>query len=187
MVNLAWNAAVGLSALVSLVKALPRSEAEAFQLFRRQSPELADCLQEKGVPVSFKWSSDFEDLAEPFNLRLQYTPAAIALPEIPQHVQDAVRCAAKTGTKVQAKSGGHSYASYSSGGQDGSLVVSLERLQEISLDKATGIAKVGGGVRLGNLALGIFEQGERGLPHGTCPGSVRPLRDPITVTSRRCR
>ena len=35
---------------------------------------------------------------------------------------------------------------------------------------ATGIATVGGGVRLGNLALGIYEQGQRALPHGTCPG-----------------
>lgn len=34
----------------------------------------------------------------------------------------------------------------------------------------TGVATVGGGVRLGNLALGIYAQGERALPHGTCPG-----------------
>lgn len=33
-----------------------------------------------------------------------------------------------------------------------------------------GIATVGAGVRLGNLALGVFAQGERALPHGVCPG-----------------
>jgi hypothetical protein len=37
-------------------------------------------------------------------------------------------------------------------------------------EAGTGIATVGGGVRLGNLALGIYAQGERALPHGTCPG-----------------
>lgn len=85
-------------------------------------------------------------------------------------MSDAVRCAANSGVKVQAKSGGHSYASYSLGGKNGSMMIDLEPLQEISLDNGTGIAKVGGGVRLGNMALGIFEQGKRGLPHGTCPG-----------------
>jgi len=34
---------------------------------------------------------------------------------------------------------------------------------------ATGIAAVGGGTRLGNMALGLYSQGQRALPHGTCP------------------
>ena len=33
-----------------------------------------------------------------------------------------------------------------------------------------GIASVGAGVRLGNLALEIYAQGKRALPHGVCPG-----------------
>lgn len=32
------------------------------------------------------------------------------------------------------------------------------------------IAKIGAGQRLGNVALGIHEQGGRALPHGTCAG-----------------
>lgn len=88
-----------------------------------------------------------------------------------QHVSDAVVCASISGVKVQAKSGGHSYASFSSGGQSGSMVIDLENFQSISVD-ANGIAKVGGGVRLGNLALGIYNtnNAKRALPHGTCPG-----------------
>lgn len=43
-------------------------------------------------------------------------------------------------------------------------------MQNIKLDKSTNIVKVGGGVRLGNLAQGIWDQGQRGLSHGTCPG-----------------
>ena len=82
------------------------------------------CLERKNVPASYQGDVDYDELAEPFNLRLQYKPAAIALPRNNKHVQDAVLCASKTGLKVQARSGGHSYASFSSGGKNGSLGMS---------------------------------------------------------------
>ena len=43
------------------------------------------------------------------------------------------------------------------------------RFNESVVDKETQIAKVGSGVRLGNMALAVYGQGERTLPHGTCP------------------
>ncbi|KAI9829218.1 MAG: hypothetical protein M1826_005813 [Phylliscum demangeonii] len=138
-----------------------------------QLPEysaLETCLTQRAVPVSLRSHANFTQLSKPFNLRLQYEPAAIALAETPQHVSDAILCAAAADVKVQAKSGGHSYGSFSLGGKNGSLVISLEAMQDVRVDNATGIAKVGGGVRLGNLALAIYEQGKRALPHGTCPG-----------------
>jgi hypothetical protein len=49
-------------------------------------------------------------------------------------------------------------------------VVDLQSLQTIHLDKSSGIATVGGGVRLGNLADGIWNQGMASVSHGTCPG-----------------
>jgi FAD/FMN-containing dehydrogenase len=49
-------------------------------------------------------------------------------------VSDAVTCAAAAGLKVQAKSGGHSYASFSTGGKDGSLIVNLQNFNSISVD-----------------------------------------------------
>ena len=122
------------------------------------------------MPVRFASSSDFSTFAKPYNLRLAYTPAVIVLPTTIKHVSDSVVCAGKNKIKVQAKSGGHSYASYSSGGRDGAMVIDLEGFQNITLDATTQIVKVGGGVRLGNLALGIYDQGKRALPHGTCPG-----------------
>lgn len=80
-------------------------------------------------------------------------------------------CASNNGVKVQAKSGGHSYASYGFGGQSGSMTIDLESFQEITLGPDFTV-KVGGGVRLGNLALGIYNKNnaKRALPHGTCPG-----------------
>lgn len=114
--------------------------------------------------------ADYAQLIAPYNLRLPYKPAAVVLPTTNQHVQDAVVCASQAGLKVQAKSGGHSYASFSTGGKDGSMIINLQSLQTIQLNKDTGVATVGGGVRLGNLADGIFNQGNAAVSHGTCPG-----------------
>lgn len=155
---------LSLSLLVLATRALSKPTLES----RAQS--VADCLTSKNVPYSVTTSSNWNSLVTPYNLRLTYQPAVITLPTTSQHVSDSVTCAATYGLKVQAKSGGHSYASFSSGGQNGSLIVNLQGFQAISVDGATGIATVGGGVRLGNMALGIYNQGKRALPHGTCPG-----------------
>lgn len=133
------------------------------------STTLQDCLAAKNVPVFFASSSGFSQLAQPYNLRLPYTPAVIVVPTTTQHITDAVLCASENDVKVQARSGGHSYASYSSGGKSGSMVIDLESFQTIAVD-ATGIAHIGGGVRLGDMAMEIFDRSQRALPHGTCPG-----------------
>ncbi|KAI9801390.1 MAG: hypothetical protein M1825_003369 [Sarcosagium campestre] len=131
---------------------------------------LTACIAAKNVPIKLPTSPEFAQYAKPYNIPLVFTPAAIVLPTTQQHVSDAVVCASASGTKVQAKSGGHSYASFSLGGQNGSLVVELEPFNSVTVNKTNGVAKVGAGVRLGNLALEIFDQAQRSLPHGTCPG-----------------
>jgi hypothetical protein len=128
------------------------------------------CLSSKNVPYKMTSDAGYSDLIEPYNTRLPFTPAVVVLPTTNQHVQDAVVCAAQYGLKVQAKSGGHSYASFSLGGKDGSMNINLQSLQTIKLDSSSGIATVGGGVRLGNLADGIWNQGKASVSHGTCPG-----------------
>ncbi|KAL9059101.1 MAG: hypothetical protein Q9206_001624 [Seirophora lacunosa] len=130
---------------------------------------LGNCLGSKNVPIRLTSSSDFSQLAKPYNLRFSYTPAVIVLPETTQHISDAVTCAAKNNVKVQPRGGGHSYAAFALGGQSGSMVIDLQNFQTVTLDTKN-IAKVGGGVRLGNLAQAIYNQAQRALPHGTCPG-----------------
>ena len=66
-----------------------------------QDETLGDCLSSQNVPVSNASSSDFTQLSEPYNLRLAYVPIVIVLPTTPQHVSDAVVCAAASGVKVQ--------------------------------------------------------------------------------------
>ncbi|KAJ2904893.1 carbohydrate-binding module family 18 [Zalerion maritima] len=132
---------------------------------------LGDCLSAADVPIYLAGSSDFDSLSETYNVRLPYTPAVVVVPETVAHVEDAVSCAAQFSVPVQAKSGGHSYASYSTGGQDGSMMIVLENFQDVDLDPSTGVVEVGGGLRLGNLALRIHGDGNaRALSHGTCPG-----------------
>lgn len=134
-----------------------------------RQPGLLDCLANKSVPLAVSTSADWTDFVTSYNIRLQYAPSVIVIPDTTQQVSDAVVCASVNGIKVQAKSGGHSYASTSSGGQDGSMVVDLRRFQDVTVDDTTGIASVGGGLRLGNMALALIDKG-RALAHGTCAG-----------------
>jgi FAD/FMN-containing dehydrogenase len=49
------------------------------------------------------------------------------------------------------------------------MVIDLQEFQNITVN-SQGIAMVGGGVRLGNMAQSIYDLGRRALSHGTCPG-----------------
>jgi hypothetical protein len=101
----------------------------------QQQQILQGCLVAKAVPTTLNSSSDSSLLTTAYNLRLQYTPTAVTLPTTPQHVFDSVTCALAAGVKVQPRSGGHSYSSYSLGGKNSSLMVDLQKFNLISLDK----------------------------------------------------
>lgn len=129
-----------------------------------------ECLASKAVPfVDAPNTAQYANLSSPFNLRLPYKPLVIVLPTTPQHVSDALKCASQYGVKVQARSGGHSYAAYGLGGKDGSMVIDLRNFQDFKLD-SNNVAKVGGGTKLGPMATKLFNGGNRALPHGTCSG-----------------
>ncbi|RDA88387.1 hypothetical protein CP532_5535 [Ophiocordyceps camponoti-leonardi (nom. inval.)] len=131
---------------------------------------LEKCLQSAKVPSYFKDQQQFHSLSRPFNVRLPFTPVVVVTAESTSHVSEAVECASSCGSfKVQARSGGHSYASHSLGGQDGSVVIDLAFLNQVKVNGDTS-ADVGGGVRLGNLDKALFDQGRRAISHGTCAG-----------------
>lgn len=142
--------------------------ALGFRLDRRTAIE--DCLESSGVPAEAHEGQDWQTDTTPFNLRLKYTPIAVAAPTTVRHIQDAVACAAKLGLKATAKCGGHSYASFGLGGEDGHLIIQLDRMNTVVVDSTTGIATVGGGSRLGHVASELYSQGKRAISHGTCPG-----------------
>lgn len=129
-----------------------------------------DCLKSANVTTDAQGSTDWSQDVAPFNQRLQYTPVAIVVPSSVAHVQAAVSCAAKVGIKVNPKSGGHSYASFGLGGENGHVVVELDRLNSVTVDSSTNIATIQAGARLGHVATALYNNGKRAISHGTCPG-----------------
>lgn len=132
------------------------------------SSSLESCLDDASVPYDLPDSDTWDSEVAPFNTRLPYLPVAIAVPLTTAHIEDAVKCAVESGVKVSPKSGGHSYASLGLGGEDGHLVVQLDRMHEVRLEDGT--AYVQGGARLGHVAVELYDQGGRAISHGTCPG-----------------
>ncbi|KAK7419738.1 hypothetical protein QQX98_003110 [Neonectria punicea] len=130
---------------------------------------LTSCLSSAKVAFDVKGSSDWTQDGTAYNLRLQYEPAAIAVPTSVSQISAAVACGAKHGVKVSAKSGGHSYTSFGFGGEDGHLIIELDRMYGVSLAK-DGTAKIQPGARLGHVATELYNQGKRAISHGTCPG-----------------
>lgn len=44
----------------------------------------------------------------------------------------------------------------------------LSNFKDITVDNSTGIAVIGAGNRVGDIAVGLFDQAGRAIPHGTC-------------------
>lgn len=128
---------------------------------------LLECLGTSHIATVPPGSPDFPQDSLAFNRRLQYTPAAIVFPTSAQEVSAAVLCAADAGIHVAARSGGHNYGAFSLGGQNGSLVVDLSKMNKIVVN-ANGTASFQTGNRLGDVALTLFNNGERAMAHGTC-------------------
>jgi FAD/FMN-containing dehydrogenase len=93
------------------------------------------------------------------------TPAAIAQCRRIEDVQECVSAAAAARTPIAARSGGHSYAGYST--PDHALVVDLSALSNVRVN-ADGTAEVGAGARLIDIYTALAQAG-RCLPAGTCP------------------
>lgn len=131
---------------------------------------LAGCLGTSNVPTISPSDSAYGHEVIPYNLRLPFFPIAVAVPTTSAHVSAAIKCAQKFHTKVAARSGGHSYAAYGLGGVNGSLMIDMKKFRALSVDPNTKVATIGAGLRLGDVATGIYNMGGRALPHGTCPG-----------------
>ena len=130
------------------------------------STTLSACLSSAGLsPVTSSSSAYAADVLA-YNHRLAYKPAAVVYPANASGVAAAVQCAASAGVKVAARSGGHSYAANGVGGQDGSLVVDLKHLTGVTVAASSQTATFGTGLRLGDLALALFNNGGQAMAHG---------------------
>lgn len=155
-------------------RGFPPSTSNLF--IQRESPgDLVHCLltaKLETMTSSLNGTAAYWDAAQSDNLRFHYHPEAIVYPRSAQEVSSAVRCVATESlrTSISARSGGHSFAAYGSGGWDGSLIIDLQHLDTISYDAKSGTAVVGPAARLGDVVKGLWKDGvQRAMPHGTCP------------------
>lgn len=101
-----------------------------------------------------------------YNRRLSYMPAAIVFPTTVDEVSTAIKCASISSVQVAARSGGHSYAANGIGGQNGSLVIDLRNLNSVNVTASNNTAVFGTGIRLGDLALALYDGGNQAIAHG---------------------
>lgn len=121
-----------------------------------------------GIQAVFPGDPAYPADSQAYNLRFKLQPAAVLFPTSIQQVAEVVKIGAAYHYPVVARSGGHSYIANGLGGQNGSIVVDLRNFKTIEVDSSSGIATIGTGNRLGDIALALNSKG-RALPHGTCP------------------
>ncbi|ORY59272.1 uncharacterized protein BCR38DRAFT_412970 [Pseudomassariella vexata] len=140
-----------------------------------QSTPLSDCLNAvcdgRSSCVAYPDNPLYQiSWVNRYNLDIPVTPVAVTRPETTDDVSGFVKCAVSNNVKVQAKSGGHSYANFGVGGTDGELVIDLQNFQQFSMDTTTWQATIGGGMRLSDVTDKLHNNGKRAMAHGTCPG-----------------
>lgn len=91
-------------------------------------------------------------------------PAGIALCADAADVQTSIRWAQDNGTPLVAQSGGHSYGGYST--TEG-LMISVQPINNVSVDRDSEIATIGSGIQLGTLYNTLFSNGLF-VPAGRC-------------------
>jgi FAD/FMN-containing dehydrogenase len=91
-------------------------------------------------------------------------PLAIARPASVADVRKIVAWAGAEGIRPIPRSGGHSYAGYSTGP---GLVVDLRNLRGIAFDRRTATATIGAGARLIDIEAALAAHG-RAIPSGSC-------------------
>ena len=109
--------------------------------------------------------SGYQLASQSYNPRFDtHRPVAIARCTSVADVQRCVEVARNARMPIAARSGGHSYAGYST--PDNGLVVDLRPMAEVRVDGDTAV--IGGGARLMEVYAALAAAG-RALPAGSCP------------------
>jgi FAD/FMN-containing dehydrogenase len=117
--------------------------------------------------VFVRGAPGFSGAAHVYNERFdRVLPRLVARPLDTADVAAAVRWAVARDVALRARSGGHSYAGYSTL-PDG-LVLDLRKLGAVAVDRSSGIATIGAGAPLINVYTTLAAHG-RTIPAGSCP------------------
>ncbi|HTX30539.1 MAG TPA: FAD-binding oxidoreductase [Solirubrobacteraceae bacterium] len=118
-------------------------------------------------PVFTPDTPGYSGAARVYNMRFDSErPRWVARPLDASDVSNAIRWAVQHEVPMRARSGGHSYAGYST--LDGGLVLDLRKLSRISFDRRAGIATIGAGAQLIDVYAALAGRAAT-IPAGTCP------------------
>ena len=134
--------------------------------FGIQPQDWKDLAKNLSGPLLLPGNRRFDALAAPWNLRYRNVkkPAGIARCRNHQDVQVCLQWAQAHKMPLVARSGGHSYAGYST---TPGLMIELKLMDSVAFDAASGIATVGGGAR--NLTLySALPSKHVAVTHGRC-------------------
>ena len=125
--------------------------------------ELARRLNGKVVRPGDQWYNAY---AQPNNLRYDaILPQAIAVCNDARDVSTSILFAREYGVPLVARSGGHSYAGYST---TPGLMIDLRSMNRVAFDEQTGVATLDGGARNANF-YAAFRDRNVAITHGRCP------------------
>jgi hypothetical protein len=118
-------------------------------------------------PVLARGSTGFATAAHVYNERFDSVlPTAVARPLDAVDVRNAVRYLVSHGTRLRVKSGGHSYAGYST--LSNGVVLDMRNLRHVVLNGSAGIATIGVGAALIDVYSKLNSAGVT-IPAGSCP------------------
>jgi FAD/FMN-containing dehydrogenase len=130
----------------------------------RLDPRIRSLERAVRGPVLAPGNPQYDRVRRPFSaLYDNVRPLAVVQPLDAHDVSAVVEWAQRTGTHIVARSGGHSYAGYST---TTGVVVDLSRMHEVRSVGSHAI--VGTGARLGTIYATPAQYG-RAIPAGTCP------------------
>jgi len=127
---------------------------------RHAAPPIRGAVIKRGSP-------GFPEAAHVYNERFDgVLPALVARPLDAADVRTAVRWGIANGVPLRARSGGHSYAGYST--REGGMVVDLRNLRGVRVDGRARTATVGAGSQLIDVYTALAGHGLT-VPAGSCP------------------
>lgn len=101
----------------------------------QNSTSLEECLGQ--VQATFDDDFTWANETSPWQLRIKPKPATVVHPSTTDDIAKALSCAEQYSLKVAALNGGHSYGAYGLGGNDGALVINMEKFTETTYDEVT--------------------------------------------------
>jgi FAD/FMN-containing dehydrogenase len=127
---------------------------------RRSGPPIRGLVIKRGAP-------GFAEAAHVYNMRFDgVLPSLVARPLDVADVRTAVQWGVSHGVPLRARSGGHSYAGYST--LSGGMALDLRNLRGVSVDLHARRATIGAGSQLIDVYAALAARGVT-IPAGSCP------------------